>query len=54
MKANYGLMPALPEATRPHGKRDRAEAHNARATVDLAECLTAANFTKTEITLTNA
>ena len=48
MKANYGLMPPLPDDARPHGKRDRAEAHNARASADLTECLDAANYAQTE------
>lgn len=51
MKANYGLLPALPEASRPHGKRERAEAYNARASADLAECLRAANFVQTADTI---
>ena len=52
MKANYGLMPPLPDDARPHGKRDRAEAHNARASADLTECLDAANYAQTETSVT--
>lgn len=39
MKANYGILPPLPETERPHGKRERAQAYTDRALVDLTAFL---------------
>jgi methylenetetrahydrofolate--tRNA-(uracil-5-)-methyltransferase len=41
MKANFGIMPPLPEDERPHGKRDRAQAYSDRALRDLEAYLSA-------------
>lgn len=35
MKANYGILPPLDEAERPHGKRDRAQVYSERALLAL-------------------